>query len=249
METPELLQAKLRDAALTGDLQIVTSLIDNGVDTRTKDPKVCTMCFTASLLCRLWTFTLSIHPLTLRPACMSYALACFASASFICEQDGQTALSNACAYGHIEILKLLLASAKDFKEQDVEAKNDNGNTPLMLAAQYGQVDCAKLLVAEGATLHAKNNKGQTALDMAYAQEGNPGTLEVAIFLELKQDVRARLANITVKQRGSGNRLNLGEGAESEAGLFNACTRRFPLTAMLACAPRLIVFLLFSTHRS
>ena len=52
METPEILQAKLRDAALTGDLQIVTSLIANGVNTRTKDPKVCAECFTASMPCR-----------------------------------------------------------------------------------------------------------------------------------------------------------------------------------------------------
>lgn len=188
LETPERLHAKLRDAALTGDLQVVTALIANGIDTQTKDPKVCADCLTGSM----HHYTASIFPqLTFTlcsTVCLRAPVCSIALRDIHSEQDGQTALSNACAYGHLQIVKLLLAASDNSREKEVEATSNNGNTPLMLAAKYGQVDVAKLLVASGASLHAKNKDGQSALDMAYVQEGNPGTLEVAIFLELKQDV-------------------------------------------------------------
>eukprot|EP00972_Heterocapsa_arctica_P053192 7832805-Heterocapsa_arctica.AAC.1 len=51
----------------------------------------------------------------------------------------------------------------------------DGNTPLHLAAMLGLVDCAELLVSVPGLYHAacKNNKGQTALDLAVVEGAFP----------------------------------------------------------------------------
>ena len=55
--------------------------------------------------------------------------------------------------------------------------NANGWTLLMLAAVEGNVEIAKLLLEKGAKTAAKNNKGQTALDIAQ-QKGHTAFAEV-----------------------------------------------------------------------
>eukprot|EP00972_Heterocapsa_arctica_P053191 7832804-Heterocapsa_arctica.AAC.1 len=52
----------------------------------------------------------------------------------------------------------------------------DGNTPLHLAAMLGLVDCVELLVSVPGPLDqaaCKNNKGQTALDLAVAEGAFP----------------------------------------------------------------------------
>ena len=53
---------------------------------------------------------------------------------------GWTALMVAARYGHLEVVKVLLA-----KGADVNAKDNAGNTALMVAAKYGHPEVVKIL--------------------------------------------------------------------------------------------------------
>jgi len=76
----------------------------------------------------------------------------------------RTALYIAASHGHLEVCRLLL---------DWGAKVDPVDwlkeTPLHDAVQRGHLSVAKLLVERGADVRLKNNKGQTASDMARIQ--------------------------------------------------------------------------------
>ena len=49
---------------------------------------------------------------------------------------------------------------------DIEAVANLGDTPLILNSYNGRVDIIKYLLSVGANKEAKNNKGQTAYDVA-----------------------------------------------------------------------------------
>uniref|UniRef100_A0A7R9UAV8 RING-type domain-containing protein n=1 Tax=Pinguiococcus pyrenoidosus TaxID=172671 RepID=A0A7R9UAV8_9STRA len=112
---------------------------------------------------------------------------------------GWTALLTAAYNGHVAVLRTLLrlgadASAKDTEgwtalmyaaqkchQEAVETliqhsiggideRNDDGWTPLMLAAGFGDRTTVECLLDYGASLHASNNDGKTALDLARAAE-------------------------------------------------------------------------------
>ncbi|UCC99109.1 MAG: ankyrin repeat domain-containing protein, partial [Phycisphaerales bacterium] len=50
-------------------------------------------------------------------------------------------------------------------------------TPLHCAARYGHKEVAELLIAKGAGVNARNNEGQTPLDIA-VEEGRPEIVEL-----------------------------------------------------------------------
>jgi hypothetical protein len=49
---------------------------------------------------------------------------------------------------------------------DIDARAPNGSTPLMMAARYGAEDNVKLLIRRGADKELRNDRNQSALDMA-----------------------------------------------------------------------------------
>jgi ankyrin repeat protein len=60
------------------------------------------------------------------------------------------------------------ASAADwpqFRGPDPSGSNADGNTPLHAAAFLGREEVVKLLLDKGASLTAKNNKGETPVDV------------------------------------------------------------------------------------
>ena len=73
--------------------------------------------------------------------------------------DGRTALH--FIGGAPEVFALLIS-----KGADIDARDDDGNTPLHHTAMSGDTIVAQLLISVSADLSIKNNKGQTALELA-----------------------------------------------------------------------------------
>ena len=76
-----------------------------------------------------------------------------------------TALWLASKKGHLEIVKILLDN-----KADIHIKNSYGETAFMISLSYGHEDIAKLLLKNGANINDKNDIGWTPL-MAASQGG------------------------------------------------------------------------------
>jgi len=75
---------------------------------------------------------------------------------------GRTPLMVACAYwSGMNMVELLVD-----KGADVNITSTDGTTALMLAASLEKIEVVNYLLAHGANVAAKNNAGQTALDLA-----------------------------------------------------------------------------------
>ena len=123
------------------------------------------------------------------------------------DEYGETPLKKAGAYGHVEVLRVLLEGGANVESIDVKrntalhnaayngmldacrllldwgAKVDSldvGNTtPLYFAAKKGHLSVVKLLVERGADVSIKCKSGKTARDLA----GINGKKDVAEWLE------------------------------------------------------------------
>jgi len=73
----------------------------------------------------------------------------------------KTAATYAAGNGCVECMKALLAAGVA-----VNSRLDNDLTLLMWAAPYGQVAMVNYLLEQGADKNARDNRGQTALDLA-----------------------------------------------------------------------------------
>jgi ankyrin repeat protein len=71
----------------------------------------------------------------------------------------------AAQIGSVLIAKNLLG-----READPNAGDAQAATPLMWAAKFNQLSVAKLLVDNGANIHASNQAGQTAKDIALQED-------------------------------------------------------------------------------
>lgn len=79
---------------------------------------------------------------------------------------GATALHNAAAQGHLELIRLLLDQGGKINARDVR-----GATPLCVASFYGQVAAAQLLLERGAAVKAEPGSSTFPL-LAATQSGN-----------------------------------------------------------------------------
>ena len=81
-----------------------------------------------------------------------------------------TVLMTAAGNGHAEVVKVLLAAGAEPNHQAKSSSGlsifTNGCTALMMAANGGYAETVKLLLAGGANPNTKNEKGDTALNVA-----------------------------------------------------------------------------------
>lgn len=90
-------------------------------------------------------------------------------------EKGLTSLMLASLQGHVEVVKLLLAS----KKVDVNAKDITGTTSLMAAAKRGHVEIVRLLLEADAKLDNQSEQGMTALAMA-AMDGHMDVVNLLV---------------------------------------------------------------------
>ncbi|KAI8922574.1 hypothetical protein PhCBS80983_g04168 [Powellomyces hirtus] len=80
--------------------------------------------------------------------------------------NGTTALHQASANGHVEILNHLLPH---LTVGDVNAVNEDGSSALHWAALNGKIDCVTLLIECGADATLQNDQGRSAVTVAEQQ--------------------------------------------------------------------------------
>lgn len=109
--------------------------------------------------------------------------------------EGHSALFEACSEDHHEIASMLL---------DVEAitlANNKGITPLMVACRGASEAMVQLLLSrQGGDVRAKNDKGKTALDLAYNDDNG---IFVRLLLIYGADARSLSLLHACEQRSSG----------------------------------------------
>ena len=82
-------------------------------------------------------------------------------------EDGDTSLHLACLYGHVDVVKALLADVR----VDVNATDDDGGSSLADASASGFDEIVELLLSKkGIEVNLKDSDGETALDCAIRGE-------------------------------------------------------------------------------
>lgn len=120
------------------------------------------------------------------------------------QYDGMPVNRQAFFNNRIEILKMLLE-----KGVDVNTTIDNvNNTFLHFASLRGNIDMVKMLLDAGADVNAKNDDGETAIDLAKSEWQTPTMelLEKAISHQNLRDIREAVRSGETDMPASGQRI-------------------------------------------
>ncbi|HUU18847.1 MAG TPA: ankyrin repeat domain-containing protein [Sedimentisphaerales bacterium] len=178
-------------AAFLGDLDSVTSLVEEGMYVDTKDELGWTPLYWAvstaqeevaefligkgaDVDVRTKSNSTSLHQAARSGAAKLVEL--FISKgvdSNARDEDDSTPLHWAAAGGHKNVVKFLIANGAE-----VKAKEKSGNTPLHEAAAAGHASIVEILLGKGADVNAKGRRGRTALTLA----NNKGHTEIVELL-------------------------------------------------------------------
>ncbi|MDB2592412.1 ankyrin repeat domain-containing protein [Gammaproteobacteria bacterium] len=82
------------------------------------------------------------------------------------KHEGKTALHYMCRAGQTSAIEAIIK-----KGAHVDVQDKDGRTPLIVAIKYRQYDVIQLLVKYGCDLTKRNNKGESAHDLAQAADG------------------------------------------------------------------------------
>lgn len=136
----------LRSAAYQGKVDLVRSLIQEGVNIEAPNENDWTALMSATARGHL--------------AVVQLLLAAGAKVD-AARPSGETALSEAAYWGKADILRLLIAAGADPNRQ-----NQCGMTPLMGALAFNSIEATQILLDAGADPNPRNDYGKTALDLA-----------------------------------------------------------------------------------
>ncbi len=112
------------------------------------------------------------------------------------QEERQVALTEACYWGHLEIVKFLISKGTSLNEKDA-----GGFTPLINAARRGHTEIVKLLLTHNANLNKTNKYGSTPLHCAALR----GHTEIVTLL------LAHNANINAKNYSGNTPLTRATG--------------------------------------
>jgi ankyrin repeat protein len=133
-------------------LDIVTNLLERGVDADTRDGKGRTSLFYAAELGHVEIVSRLIQK---------------GASPNTQDDEGQTVLFRSSVDGHVEVMSLLLGNGAE-----VDVADEEGWTPLMVASEQGHDEAVALLLEHGADPNARDNDEFTAILQA-ASGGHP----------------------------------------------------------------------------
>jgi ankyrin repeat protein len=100
----------------------------------------------------------------------------------IVDTDGSNVLHHTAVSGHLDCIKWVFANTTI----DVNSGNGDGITPIMDALFHNKMDAAKLLVEKGASLFAKDNYGDVAIDLRVSNEPDDEQLGPQVLQHAKE---------------------------------------------------------------
>jgi ankyrin repeat protein len=137
------------DAARQGRNDLITGLIQSGMNPDVRDPKGYTALILAAYNGQASTVDLLIQK---------------GASPCATDPKGNSSLMGVAFKGETAIAQRLIAAGCD-----VNARNNVGQTALMMAALFGRTDVVKLLLAHGANTKIADNAGNTASSLATQQ--------------------------------------------------------------------------------
>ena len=192
------IEDKLREAARLGQLDVVRTLLVQGVDVNAKDNYGGTALMSAAFNGKTDVVRLLLeHGADIHAKANNGDTALLSAAKFegredvvrvlldggadvsAKDQEGFTALLMAAYAGKTDVVRLIL----DHGAQINAECDNNGYTALMWAALQGKTDTVKVLLDRGADINIVNVNGDTALSLA---NGNPKVVELLNFAKMRQ---------------------------------------------------------------
>ena len=214
----------LFDAVLRGRVDVVSLLLERGVDMEAKDSNGCTpLLIAVSRGCR------DVASLLLERGANKEAK----------NKGGCTPLHLAASSNHKDVVSLLLE-----RGANKEAKNKDGWTPLYAAASRGCTDVVSLLLERGVNKEAMNENGWTSLHAA-ASSGYKGVVSLLLDRGAALETSDQNGSTPLHAAASNGHKNvvsllLERGAEKDARDMYG---RTPLHTAASCGHANVVLLL------
>lgn len=134
------------------------------------------------------------------------------------DSDGHGLLHLAAQQGAEETARLLLEKGLEIDERD----RQHGYTPLQWAVYYNRMQMVEFLLEQGADAHIKNNRGQTALQLARDRNNDA----IAYLLEQREKpVRPGYDMPETAEAATETWLRMGDAKVAQVGIYPALERK------------------------
>jgi len=184
---------KLIKAAKKGNLELVNSLIESGIDVNSRNEEGWTPLICASFKSKYEEHTDLIKLLLEKGADLNAKTVKY----------GSTALMLASANGLVETAKMLMEAGADMNIKDKE-----DSTALIYALENGWIEIAKMLIEAGAQIDDKNKDDVLTLINVLPEFANNHNLSLVVEIEDNQKVRLPI-------KADKCTINWGDGSNTE----------------------------------